>query len=318
MVDATAVTYTATGTGAVARTVQEKADESLSILDFGADPTGTSSSTAAFNAAIAAAVANGRRRLYFPKGTYRFATRPDAITNGLILEGDGLNQTLLLRDYSQTGGPSEGFIRFASGTSSTSNGSELRSMAIESNAGTSGGSLISIISSTTYAVSAILLEDLWLTTMGSNTHETVIYVDGTGKTSAPTGARDHVFRGVRVFGATGYSVVLLGVQGLSWVGGGIYAAGGTGAASGGIQIGGTTTVPSVNITLNFETMAYLNISNTTFAHITCGTIGSVSGISVGNAGSAQYVSLHVGYLNGTVLPNWTNSGVYRPTGWSAV
>jgi hypothetical protein len=318
MVDATAVTYTATGTGAVARTVQDKADEALSILDFGGDPTGTASSTAAFNAAIAAAIADGRRRVYFPQGAYRFATRPDAITDGVILEGDGLNQTLLLRDYSQTGGPSEGFIRFSASSATVgSNGSELRSMAIESNTGTSGGSLISIISTSSYAVSAILLEDLWLTTKGSDTHETVIYVDGTAKTSAPTGSRDHVFRGVRAFGATGYSAVLLGAQGLNWVGGGLYAAGGTGAASGGVQIGGTSAVPSVNVTLNVETMAYLNLSNLTFAHITCGTIGSVAGVSVGNAGSAQYVAFHVGYANGTVLGNWVNSGVYRPTGWSA-
>ena len=45
--------YTPAGTGAVARTTQDKLRESVSVLDFGADPTGAVDSSAAFSAAWA-------------------------------------------------------------------------------------------------------------------------------------------------------------------------------------------------------------------------------------------------------------------------
>jgi len=50
--------YTNGATGSVARTVESKLQESVSVLDFGADPTGVADSTAAFSLAAAAAIAN--------------------------------------------------------------------------------------------------------------------------------------------------------------------------------------------------------------------------------------------------------------------
>lgn len=60
------VGYQPAGTGAVATTVQSKLRESISVLDFGADPTGATDSTAAFIAAIAV---NGT--IHVPIGHYR-------------------------------------------------------------------------------------------------------------------------------------------------------------------------------------------------------------------------------------------------------
>ena len=62
---ATSITYTAPFTGAVSRTQVSKNAESVSVLDFGADPTGVADSTAAFTAAIATA-----KRVFMPGGTY--------------------------------------------------------------------------------------------------------------------------------------------------------------------------------------------------------------------------------------------------------
>ena len=59
------VGYNEGGTGAVTRTVQAKLQEQVSVLDFGADPTGTTDSTAAINAAIQASYT-----VYVPDGTY--------------------------------------------------------------------------------------------------------------------------------------------------------------------------------------------------------------------------------------------------------
>lgn len=54
----------------VGRTVHQKLQEFVSVLDFGADPTGATSSTSAIQAAHDAAVANGFCAVYFPAGTY--------------------------------------------------------------------------------------------------------------------------------------------------------------------------------------------------------------------------------------------------------
>lgn len=63
------VTYTPTGTGAVARSAASKFGEVVSVKDFGAVGNGTTDDTAAITAAIAAVSVGGV--LFFPAGTYR-------------------------------------------------------------------------------------------------------------------------------------------------------------------------------------------------------------------------------------------------------
>jgi hypothetical protein len=64
--DAALVSYTPAGAGAVTTTVQAKLRESVSVLDFGADPTGVADSAAAFTAAVATGHA-----VFVPLGTYK-------------------------------------------------------------------------------------------------------------------------------------------------------------------------------------------------------------------------------------------------------
>ncbi len=66
---ATRIGYLPAGTGAVATNVQSKLRESVSVLDFGADPTATTDSSAAIIAALAAA-----SHVVVPPGTYRCDT----------------------------------------------------------------------------------------------------------------------------------------------------------------------------------------------------------------------------------------------------
>lgn len=90
----------------IARTQHDKNSDSISVLDFGADPTGTSDSTTAFQAALDACsdklglVGHGRK-LRIPGGVYTIsgpltytwrATDPskdDADTQRLTIDGDG-------------------------------------------------------------------------------------------------------------------------------------------------------------------------------------------------------------------------------------
>jgi hypothetical protein len=61
------VGFLQSGTGASARTVQSKLRDIISVLDFGADPSGAADSTSAFNAASSAAAG---KPVFVPVGTY--------------------------------------------------------------------------------------------------------------------------------------------------------------------------------------------------------------------------------------------------------
>ena len=74
--------------GAVARTVNAKLQEIVSVLDFGADPTGVADSTAAFNQAIATGC-----RVNVPAGTYSVANI--GVVNSMYIDGDSIHSTFL-------------------------------------------------------------------------------------------------------------------------------------------------------------------------------------------------------------------------------
>lgn len=73
-------------TGSVNRAINLKLAESISVLDFGADPTSTSDSTSAIQAAVNAAVA-ATKKLYIPGGQYKVST-PITIAGGVTIHGD--------------------------------------------------------------------------------------------------------------------------------------------------------------------------------------------------------------------------------------
>jgi hypothetical protein len=96
---ATNVGYTASGAGAVPRTVASKQGESVSVLDFGADPTGGTDSTLAIQAAIAAS-----KQIYFPIGTYLCSaiTFNTAGLSGVAMKGQSSTKTIFKPTASAT------------------------------------------------------------------------------------------------------------------------------------------------------------------------------------------------------------------------
>jgi len=80
--------YLQGGSGSVARTTASKLQESVSVLDFGADSTGVSDSTAAFTAALTAA-----KSAFVPAGTYKLAT-PIQWQPGWQLIGEGSRRSM--------------------------------------------------------------------------------------------------------------------------------------------------------------------------------------------------------------------------------
>lgn len=69
-VGASAVGFSQAGSGAVATTVQSKLRESVSVIDFGADTTGISTSVTAFQNAIDSTPNSGIQVIHVPRGTY--------------------------------------------------------------------------------------------------------------------------------------------------------------------------------------------------------------------------------------------------------
>jgi hypothetical protein len=88
---ATNVGYTASGAGAVPRTVASKLGESVSVLDFGADPTGGTDSTTAVQEALTAGAAG---EVIFPAGTYKISTGPVTVSAGTTVRFLGSSKLL--------------------------------------------------------------------------------------------------------------------------------------------------------------------------------------------------------------------------------
>ena len=100
-ISSTNVTYTPAGGGAVDTTVQAKLRESVSVLDFGADPTGVTSSSTAIANAIAS-LPSGGGVITFPPGTYlgrininRSNVKIDGF--GATLVSDGTNPAIKIQ-----------------------------------------------------------------------------------------------------------------------------------------------------------------------------------------------------------------------------
>ena len=97
------ISYTATG-GTVARTAQDRAADVANVLDYGADPSGATNSTAALQAAISHAGSFGA--VSFPTGTYVFNApliRPGGqrwngeSQSGTVLKWTGANNASLIQ-----------------------------------------------------------------------------------------------------------------------------------------------------------------------------------------------------------------------------
>lgn len=82
-------TYTPAGTSAVARVIQDKLRERVSVKDFGAVGDGVTDDTAAIQNAI-----NAGHTIYIPAGTYRITSTLTA-PSGTWLQGDGAGVTEL-------------------------------------------------------------------------------------------------------------------------------------------------------------------------------------------------------------------------------
>ena len=287
------VGFIATGTDPVASTVQEKLREWVSVLDFGADPTGVADSRTAFINAIATG-----RTVRVPKGTYRISNKIQ-ITNPVTLLGDGMSATVIERDYSPSN-DWDGIFNFEDGGTIGS----IQQMTLRSKTGQTGGCLMSIRPTAAGALGLYTFIGCDFTTTGTSTHDYTIYMDGTAKTSAAIGIRGVDFIGCTVFGGLYRTILVKGVLKFSFVGGGCFPAGG--AAGSSVDFDGSA---SVN-TQSFRFSPADCSCDLRFDYAQLGLIDTPVMGAVTNTSNAQFITL-IGY-SASIQNFWNNVTVLVP------
>lgn len=137
------VIYTASGTGAVARTLNTRLGETVSAKDFGAVGDGVVDDTVALQKVFDAVPASGGS-IYFPPGYYKITSALVLPNAPIKISGAGISQTVIL----QSGANQDGLRFSATGTNTiVGNGTvyktfEVRDLSIMRN-GTNGGRGIS-------------------------------------------------------------------------------------------------------------------------------------------------------------------------------
>lgn len=128
----TRIPFLQSGAGAVARTVDAKLKDVVSVKDFGAVGDGVANDTAAINAALSFTYTN-LKAVYFPAGTYLY-DGGGALGNGNVLYGDGRNATVI---KSRLASPTSGYLVRALGY-----GSGIRNIRFEANTPQTAGSYV--------------------------------------------------------------------------------------------------------------------------------------------------------------------------------
>lgn len=276
-----------TPTGAVNRPINEKLAEFVSVLDFGADPTGVADSHTAF----ANAIATGKD-IYAPKGTYLINSSIDCTTT-FSLFGDGKGATFIHRNYSPTVN-TDGIFTIKQGGTLIS----MRDMTLRSLSGQTGGCLLSIVA-TASGMGLYSFTNMDFTTTGSSTHNYTLYFDGTASSSAPIGLRGIDIVGCDVFGGAISTMLIKGVLKFSFVGGGVYTAGG--AVGSNINFDGTLAVPTQSFVFTpSDCSCPISFDYAQLGIFGCGIMGAVT-----NTANTENI---YGYgFCGSLQQNWGNS-----------
>lgn len=247
----------------------------VSVIEFGAKADGIADETAAFNAAVTAAMPQSRT-VYFPCGKYRFASPPRAIETGVRIRGCGSTGstanygTAFIADYDEKT-PEEGFLTW-NGAYGKGNGccagtgGGLENVTIYKGPGKRGGAAIKITGiDDGHRAGYSTISDVLVSSVGGGTWDHDLIIDGSCCTTPHAqGVRDIYINNfwAAQSSAPNKSVLLRGAVQVFWHGGEVMPAG-SGTNPGLTITGGPeTTRQSVNIFISDVYIAgTLNVSN---------------------------------------------------------
>lgn len=258
-----------------------------------------------------AAVENtGNRKCFIPAGTYYFNTKPNDIDFKINIRGEGQNNTLLVRSFSVSN-IYDGLFSFKTGASSAVLGDMSVSSDADCRSGGAGtGCNVSIVADSTGSPSWVLLDNLYLTTMGSSGTENckwTLYVDGSANQTGSPGVRDLQLNHVSCFGNETGACYLNSVVACK----GVLDCFVAGGASGELQIDGTGTGAQKSTAVQISgaqvpELALANVERTAL------TFGAIAG-NISNTSDTDKVTI-MGFCAGVVSDNWTDSQYLGPFG----
>jgi len=301
-----------TGTGAVARTVDAKLkDEPYSIEEFAVGAWTINSvldATPTLNAALEAIKTSTKTKtIYFPPGSYSFLTRPNDITSSTNIVGSGTYTTYCYKQFvSATSADGIFNIRGGSGQGSLSSSVSYLNMTAVAPPISSGGCLISVVSSPTtvgyYGTCGYLsFNNLYLTDAGDG-YDYAVYLNGSNPGSQ---VRSTSFMSCEIFGGLLGTLYMNSCAHTMFTACSFIDQGGT---SGAITITGTITNPNIHFGFYGGRIGALNLD---YAVQGCINAASIS-LPITNTANTQYISINTGYWAGA-QNNWLYSSVNTGT-----
>lgn len=299
VLDASNQSFLQSGSGATARSVQDRLRDSVSVWDFlsaaeKADviaETRLVDVTSSFQKACNAAAG---KTLYVPPGKYSFKTAGGIVlTSRVKIVGDGFQSTFIYRDFSPASDDIGAF------NMNVRNGSIIEDLSIQSGTGTTGGCLVSIVSTAGVAASFHRLHNVDLTFESADTYKYALYVDGSLKTTASVGARNIHLDNVIAFGGTSGAAFIKSVVEFFWSG---YTAPG-GSTSGSITITGTADVDSSYVNIRATCLDDVVLDFAEFVNF----YGYIGG-DVTNTADVRD-SMIFGKVDGSLENDWVRSGL---------
>lgn len=165
----------------------------IRLEDFGGG-TGSYANTAALNAAVEACRATGTRVIRLGAGIYRFYTKPADFTTGVVLLGESMSVTSLMRCYSASG-PDEGFLTWSG---SGSNGGGVANALVQTDSGFTNGTMVKFTTPVDDIAGYHFMHGVVVTHVGTGWYHRCLLVDGVlNDVSGSQGLRD--FNGYRLF-----------------------------------------------------------------------------------------------------------------------
>lgn len=239
----------------------------------------------------------GLRALSWGSGIYRFVTKPDTWTYGFYHLAQGRENTHFHRDYVEANGIGSGLFTWSGAQSF----GILGGASIVARSGSTGGSMISIISTASVASGFCRFENLNITASSPGSYISPITIDGSAH---PNGARTLDFIGSTVFSGTSFAFSGNGNHGLTFLG----TLAGTNTTP--IQMQGSLGRENTNCQFLLANAAGVDLNWCLQVTIASTEIGDGTGGDVTIASNCAGCIVNAGRIHGTVTNGSATSHVF--------
>jgi hypothetical protein len=180
---------------------------------------GSGDATPGYNQAISDLASQGGGQI-FAKGTFRFDSRPNALSGGVSLVGAGINNTILQKNYVESE-PTNGFITIGT----PNGGTEIKFLSMQ--VLESGGAAISVIPTAEASSNFLNFSELYITGPDAlKLWDYGLYMDGSLKATGAEGVRNIKVSNTEIYRTALSTAYFKGYAGVAMTKCGLYGTGG--------------------------------------------------------------------------------------------